>query len=80
MFSVGSTCSRGACGGSSESLCIGIAQSNQPLEEVTTPSVEALKLYTRARENHIRGDADAALPLIAPGACRSIRSLPWRIG
>ena len=43
---------------------IGIATSNQPLEEVTTASVEALKLYTRARENHIRGDADAALPLI----------------
>jgi len=47
-----------------ESL-IGIAQSNQPLDEVTTPSVEALKLYTRAREQHIRGDPDAALPLVA---------------
>lgn len=46
-----------------ESL-IGIAQSNQPLEEVTTPSVDALKLYTHARERHIRGDADAALPLL----------------
>ena len=30
-------------------VVIGIAQSNQPLDEVTTPSVEALKLYTSAR-------------------------------
>ena len=44
---------------------IGIAQSNRPLEEVTTPSVDALKLYTGAREHHIRGDADAAMALIA---------------
>ena len=47
-----------------ESL-LGIAQSNQPLDEVTTPSVEALKLYTRAREEYIRGDPDGALPLVA---------------
>ena len=47
-----------------ESL-IGIAQSNDSLAEVTTPSVDALRLYTRAREHHVRGDADAAMPLIA---------------
>ncbi|MEO6213683.1 MAG: protein kinase [Vicinamibacterales bacterium] len=46
-----------------ESL-LGIAQSNQPLDQVTTPSVDALKLYTRARERYVRGDADAAVPLL----------------
>jgi tetratricopeptide (TPR) repeat protein/predicted Ser/Thr protein kinase len=44
---------------------IGIAKSNASLAEVTTPSVEALRLYTQGREHHVRGDADAAMPLIA---------------
>ncbi len=40
----------------------GIAQDNQPLAKVTTRSLDALKLYSRASEKLVAGDADAALP------------------
>ena len=55
-----------------ESL-IGIARTNDSLADVTTGSVAALKLYTRARDMYTANQADAALPLlqqalsIAPG-------------
>ena len=42
----------------------GIAQSNQPLADVTTPSFDALRLYTSANDRLLRGDADQALPLL----------------
>ena len=54
-----------------------VEQHSTPLEEATTPSLEALKAYSVGRTTLTSHDASANAPLLR--ASKSTRSLPWRM-
>ncbi|MFO7653083.1 MAG: protein kinase [Candidatus Krumholzibacteriia bacterium] len=52
-----------------ESL-LAIRRHDQPLEQVTTPSLEALRLYSRAQRAFLASDWQEAVPLLAQAVAR----------
>jgi tetratricopeptide (TPR) repeat protein/tRNA A-37 threonylcarbamoyl transferase component Bud32 len=58
---------------------LGRIRSSQRLEQVTTSSFEALRLYTEATEKHGNGDSEGAIPLLRQAvAVDSTFAMAWR--